>query len=142
MVLELYSPTKDDMPEIVALGYDGYADEILIPLLYPVPVSEQQIAVSTKAALDDYGKNPHITNLTVKDTETGKIVSWMEWFLVSEAKDDTWNVYKPRPCPPGWHKDFFDRVSKLAWQSKIDAMGRQPYICEFCSLLFLHHFLI
>lgn len=101
MVLELYSPTKDDVPEIIALSYDGYADSIISPLFYPVPVSEQQIAESTKAALEDYGKNPHHTNLAVRDTETGKIVSWMEWLLVPEAKDDDWNVYKPRPAPSG-----------------------------------------
>ena len=140
MVLELYSPAKDDMPEIVELGYDGYADSIITPLVYPVPVSEQQIADNTKAALDNYGKDPHHTNMAVKDTETGKIVSWMEWLLVPKAKDDDWNVYKPRPAPPGWHKDFVERMFKLAWQSKIDAMGRQPYICKslpfpfFCTM--------
>ena len=133
MPLELYRPSRDDARLLSDLLYDGYSDDDVSALMYPVPASEESKASTAKATAESWGKNPREHVLVVRDTELGKSISWGHFFIETEKTGEEWKTFKEREFPPDWNSDFANAALREGWEKRVDIMGSQPYICE-CSL--------
>ena len=134
MVLELYTPTVEDSRVLTEMGYDGFRDDPVSAMMYSVPCAESTISASAKILANGWGKNPNEYFKCVKDSETGELLSYVQWFFVPERVGEVWKQFSGSTFPDDWDREFCWSVQEMGWKKKVDIMGTEPYICKSLRL--------
>ena len=128
MVLELYEPTVEDSRSLTDLLFDGYYDDPVSAMMYSLPAPESTLSAMSKTLSDGWGKNLDEHWMCVRDSETGDLLSSVQWFFVPERMGEEWKKFPGATWPDDWDHEFCMSVMGTSWQKKVEIMGTKPYI--------------
>jgi hypothetical protein len=133
MVLELGTAIAADADEIASLHLLAFDSNVLLHAQFPTAASLKGLhAFLSQSSVQDM-QDPGKAMMVMRDSETGRIISFAKWDLPGPAKqhpDVEW--------PEGCQQRFLDEYHQKAEAAKQRVVGDTPCYCE--SFIFLSAF--
>ena len=132
MPLKLLQAEPGDLPRIVQLENDAFADSPVTPILFPGGKSQDSQDTYVENLLQQWQANSASRTVKVIDTDlNGKIVAFARWYIfigddVKFIKTDP-NEHQNIPgSNEAAGNDFFGGLLKI----RARILGRNPYCCK------------
>ena len=132
MPLKLLPAEPGDLPRIVELESESFADSPLTPILYPNGRSQESQKAYVEYLLQQWQENTASRHVKVIDTDLNdKIISYAHWFVfvgndVKFIRTDLNERHHAPGSDEAAAKEFFGGMLKI----QIKLMGRNPHCCE------------
>ena len=136
MPLELLPAEPSDLPRIVRIEIDSFADSPMTPILFPQGQPQESQDSYVESLLQEWDTNTAGRMMKVVDTDLGdKIISFARWYIY--VGDDVKHI---KTSPEDRHlvlgsnataaDEFFGGLLRLRYQR----MGRNPHCCKWCPI--------
>jgi hypothetical protein len=134
MPLELRPAEPGDLPRIVQLEKESFADSPLTPVLFPNSRSQESQDAYVETLLQQWQDNSSSRHVKVIDTDLNdKLIAFARWFIfigddVKFIKTDPSERQNAPGCDEAAGNAFFGGLLKL----RVQLLGRNPHCCRSC----------
>jgi len=121
----------DDLPRIVQIENESFAESPLTTVLFPTGQSQESQDAYVKSLLQQWQENSACHFVKVIDTDPNdKIIAFARWYIfvgddVKFIKDNN-----ERQNPPGANEAVANAFFGGLLRIRIATLGRQPHCCE------------
>jgi hypothetical protein len=121
-----------DLPRIIQLENESFADSPVTPFLFPNGQSRESQDAYVKGLLQQWQDNSACRHVKVIDTDLNdKIIAFARWYIF--VGDDVKFIKmdpKERLAPPGANEELANTFFGGLLRIRIDKLGRQPHCCR------------
>jgi hypothetical protein len=133
MPLKLLAAKPGDLPRIVQLENDSFADSPLTPILFPNGRSPEAQAAYVETLLQQWHDNSSSRHAIVVDSDLNdEIIAFARWFMyigddVKYIKTEPGQRGNTPGCNEEAMNEFFDGMMNL----RLRILGKSPHCCRF-----------
>lgn len=127
--LEVCPVRLDDVRATTLLTFAGFADNVITKIFYPKGVTPDIINHFVEQDTKGWGKDPRVRHMQVKDTRTGEIVSYSQWFIYPERSRAELSKAVKLQWPDGCNQETNNALLNTGRRKRNGIMGGNPHIC-------------
>ena len=129
--LKLCEVQLDDIKATTALTFAAFADNVFNKLMYPHGVTPAIISYFVERDTKGWHKDPCARHMQVKDTQTGEIISYSQWFIYPERSRAELSRPINLEWPDGCDAEKNNALFNNGKRKRDGIMGGKPYMCMF-----------
>ncbi|MCJ1475950.1 hypothetical protein MMC13_004614 [Lambiella insularis] len=139
MPIELCPIQKSDAKVVTEMLFQAFENSPVTRLIYSVPASPSIKAWTVEHALKGWDENPVQKRMGVRDTETGELIAFSDWYFNPQREGDDWAKTPAIEWSEEHRKDVMNGLVAEHTAMRHKIMGPKPHLFLSDLIVFPAH---
>ena len=139
MPFEICPVQRSDVEATTKVLFSAYKDDPVSKVMNPGGVTPSIISWVVNNTLKSWGKGPLSRRMQVRDTQSGEILSFSQWYFFPERRGDHWKKMPEMEWPDEYNQEVATTMQVTHITKRNEIMGEKAYICKSTSVTIWSH---